>query len=647
MCKKTYFLGFAAILFVALCAVNTNAQVSVTVTYSSDGSGTITIPDIATGVNGQLWGAGGGGGGTRSSGSGLLVCCRSGASGGGGAGGCIITGAVNTGTLNVVVGTGGAGGAGGNNNSIDGANGGNSSIDNLIAYGGGGAISQHAGGGDMLLGPAGVNPNCTGRNGSQGKIGSLTDITACGGIGGGSSHSQTCVTGTGQGVDGAAGTFPGGGGGGGASYSGTVQYNQLGNGGKGANGQVIITFTLPKPVINAPALICTSGTLSIQNPSSNTTYNWYLNGTYKGTGTSISASEAGNWSVTATYSIAYSGLTPTFNTGTTLGSARLVDIASDAASVTIKQPTEYTVITSICEGDTYTCLETGADYSAEGIYTLFTTTNAAGCDSVVKLNLSFKESINAVTIDNKSFDGACSGIGFEVPCSLPAGTTFTWVVTDNEELNESTPQSGINLNITNDLTEAQLVVLNVTATDICGNTSTFDVDVTVKPEPQPISSISIVRGDGYLKVSWKKDENAVGYILTVSEIESEDILLDGVTVTELPYIIDGDFDFTVIPYTFTVVTDYGCAQSQEYVKEVYDNTVTFDIPVVDTNKITVWTNNGELYFINDQNGDITIYTVVGVKIATIHTSAGKISKIALPQGIYLLQSGSKTIKVIL
>jgi len=401
----------------------------------------------------------------------------------------------------------------------------------------------------------------------------------------------------------------------------------------GCDSVVKLNLTInPKPVVsqqNIPA-VCRGGNIDF-TPDESLTYS------YNGSGVYVNSIVITNVTSPQTLSV-----TPK-NANNCVGEPFNVII-------TVKEPTEGIINASICQGGLYTCLETGNTYSTEGVHTLFTTTNAAGCDSVVKLNLTFKESINTVTINNKSFN-TCSGVGFEVDLSenlLPEGTTFTWIVADREELSQSNPQTNINLSVTNESSNVQFVIFNVKATDICGNVAEFDVDVTVKPKPQPISNFSAVRGNGYLELSWNEDENAVGYILTVFETENEAaLLLDEMFITELPYIIDGNFDFTVIPYTFKIVTDYGCAQSEEYIQSIYENELFDNKPFVDMENLTVWTNNGELYIKTDKNRDVTIYTAVGVKVTTLHISTGKISKITLPKGIYILQSNSKTIKAII
>jgi len=193
-------------------------------TYTTTGSW--TVPDGATQVTVEIWGAGGAGGGSNFSGYG--------GGGGGGGGYSIKTFSVTAGqTINYTIGTGGTASSGNNGN----AGGGSSLIHtpsstSLTANGGGGGSRN----GTLTGGTGGTGGTASGGDtnatGSNGTVGSAT-----GGNGGNSGNTPGSG---GAGVtngNGSSGVLSGGGGGGG-ERNGTTNRS----GGAGANGQVRITY---------------------------------------------------------------------------------------------------------------------------------------------------------------------------------------------------------------------------------------------------------------------------------------------------------------------------------------------------------------------------------------------------------------------
>ncbi|MEL4455100.1 cytochrome c3 family protein [Lutimonas vermicola] len=177
----------------------------------------VTIPAGATNIIVEVWGAGGSGGGSR----------KNAASGGGGGG--AYSRSINgfsPGTYDVQIGQGAPAAAA----NVDGTAGGNTWFINastVFADGGGGGLSDGtpgAGGNS----PIGDDTTISGGNGvaGSGSQGGAGGDGANGGAGGAGGNATS----------GSNGSPPGGGGGGGADRSAT--------GGAGANGQMIITYTL-------------------------------------------------------------------------------------------------------------------------------------------------------------------------------------------------------------------------------------------------------------------------------------------------------------------------------------------------------------------------------------------------------------------
>ena len=222
------------------------AQTVVTVTAN----GTFTVPAGVTSLQVEVWGTGGSGGG----GTGTIFASRGGGGGGGGAFSVqtltVSSGQIYTATIGALGSTGtGNGGAGsastfiGNSFNVT-ANGGSGGASNNGAGGAGGTgtFNGGAGGtgnsGNGAGGGGGAGNNGGGGNGTTtasgaGGVGSPSAAPYLGGAGG---ASKTATGGSGN-----IGNIPGGGGGGGRGASGFG----TANGGAGARGQIVLTYTAP------------------------------------------------------------------------------------------------------------------------------------------------------------------------------------------------------------------------------------------------------------------------------------------------------------------------------------------------------------------------------------------------------------------
>ena len=259
----------AGIASFVLLFVASKAWGQATLTLTTPGEGSVTVPTGVdwTDVTVQCWGGGGGGG--------LLI---------GGGGGAYSANTYATplvaGTYSYYVGAGGTGGEGGNPSSVyewNGSAGGNTiwnygGAEDVIAGGGGGGLQAPTAGGPPVVGSGGLVLAGEGYSGGDGG-GYSGQGSVCGGGGGGSGGPGEAGgeggigttsgpggggTGYGNGGNGGGGfivglpqgydgSFPGGAGGGGSTVEGG-NFNYAS--GQGANGEIIISYTqeaVPEP----------------------------------------------------------------------------------------------------------------------------------------------------------------------------------------------------------------------------------------------------------------------------------------------------------------------------------------------------------------------------------------------------------------
>lgn len=247
--------------FVFLLSVKIFSQETITFTAN----GTWVCPPGVTSVTVQCWGGGGGGGGGNNS-------ARGAGGGGGGAYAADNAVAVTPGTSYAIV--VGAGGAGGNNN--DGTSGGNSTFNatTVVAAGGTRGTRGNPGTG----GAGGTTAASTGTIEFAGGNGVNGSNGAYGGGGGGGAGTGGAGS-NGATSNGGAGTATGGGNGGNGATTGDTNGSNAsvaggggggarGNadGGNGADGQVIISWTIPNETCASASALAIA-----------TTYNVYSN----------------------------------------------------------------------------------------------------------------------------------------------------------------------------------------------------------------------------------------------------------------------------------------------------------------------------------------------------------------------------------
>jgi hypothetical protein len=235
---------------------NTVFAQTTTVTITTTGSSTWTVPCGVTSITVEAWGAGGAGGAS--------ITNSEGGSGGGGGGYSSYIATVTPSTIiNYTIGTGGMGGA------SNGGNGGATTILALTANGGSGG-NQNMGTFGSGGTAAGGTTNTSGGNG-------ITGTASAGEAGGNSPNGGTGGVVMVLEASGNNGNAPGGGGGGGFLLSGVGPSN----GGNGGDGQIKITYNNPIP--NAPSAvtpasgvsICSGKSTNLNATSAGNTINWY------------------------------------------------------------------------------------------------------------------------------------------------------------------------------------------------------------------------------------------------------------------------------------------------------------------------------------------------------------------------------------
>jgi hypothetical protein len=149
-------------------------------------------------------------------------------------------------------------------------------------------------------------------------------------------------------------------------------------------------------------------------------------------------------------------------------------------NLTINQPTMATVTVSTC--NPYTWAQTGMTYAASGMYN-DTITNAAGCDSVVTLNLTIAPFVATAT-DNGNATATAS-----------AGTTYQWInCTTNSPIAGATAQTFV---ATANGTYAA-IVSNGTCSDTTNCVTIANVGIkesmisTISVHPNPTHDVVIV-----------------------------------------------------------------------------------------------------------------------------------------------------------
>jgi len=505
-----------------------------TVTFTTPGTTTWTVPPCVTSVTVQVWGGGGGGGGAASNQNQNddEACSQGG--GGGGGGFASRTYAVTPGEVyTIVVGAGGTAGPGGTSNAAanNGGTGGNSSFSGPATVasgtltgtggtGGGGAWSRNTSNGfnshigfDGAGGNGGTGLNGTsifnGGNGSSGRhSASCYDVSGAGGggagtgaNGGNASAPASCSLRTG-------GTGGASGGGNGAngeiltSYSASRQYKNglpgtiIGGGGSGAmihlhswpntwttvvggvgaRGEVRLIYNLgalPKPTFTSIAPICSGGTL---NPLPTTSNNG-INGTW---------SPALNNTTTTTY------------TFTPDPSGPCADTTSLTVVVNPSSTPTFTQISPICSGGTLSPLPTTSTNSIGGTWspainnsatTTYTfTPNIGQCANTTTMTITVN---NPTTPIFTAVAPICSGSTLSpLPTTSTNGVTGTWSPALNNTATTTytfTPNAGQ-----------------------CANTTTKTITVNTPTTPTFTAVAAICSGDDLSPLSTTSDNGITG-----------------------------------------------------------------------------------------------------------------------------------------
>ncbi|MDR1758330.1 MAG: hypothetical protein LBR51_05180 [Bacteroidales bacterium] len=500
--KKWYFLTvrWAAVVAACFfCAGVLHAQ-TVTIKYTTPGTYSADIPAGVTAATGEAWGGGGGGGGAQKSYNSSYGRVSS---GGGGGGGYILCNNL-TGNILIVVGGGGQGGTG----TTNGINGGDSKIDNCIATGGeGGTFGEVSSSGTISAGKGGKGG--TGRS------------TANDGTDGGEAGMYIIPP---PGVGG-KGVNNGANGGDGVAVDNYTQGTKTG--GNGANGQVVLTLTLPTPAIaeTGPIAACGSTTLNVSSPAAGLKCGWYKDGTYMGS-------------------------------------------TKDGNSLTVTESGSYTVAYFVDPGDFE-----NAEISGPGAQSAAVTVTMGG---------------GGLSLDQPANGSTCSGSALPFPeaeLNATAGTTYSWAVSNYNGLSGGA-SSGTGLpseTLGNATTSPLTVTYAITATH-GGCSETFNWVLTVNPVPaisglastcfntQQTYTADIAGG------SWSSSNLSAGSINPSGVFRPHESVTEGATLnTTISYAVNGcvsnGIALTVPPTPFVMsggLTRIYCMDGDATLKKLED-----------------------------------------------------------------------------
>ncbi|MGJ8594160.1 MAG: PKD-like domain-containing protein, partial [Aquaticitalea sp.] len=514
---KKFYAQFAVVILITLCALPAlNAQVN----ESNSGSYTSTVPANAVSATVEIWGAGGaGGGGTSNNNAG---------SGGGGGAYSARTFAVLPGQIiNYTIGSGGNGSTG------NGGNGGNTTLSHTIT---GTNMTANGGtGGTRNNNPVGVGgtatggtTNMSGQNGGNG--GGNT------GGNGGNAGNTTNTGGAGQrNDDGNPGTIPGGGGGGGEDagfFGGGDQ-----DGGDGANGRVIITYTIvltPTILTYTPNPVCVGQSVTITGNNFNNASAVRFNGV-----NATSYTVNNNTQITAVVPATTNGTISIVTPGGTATSA--TNIVINSLSTT---PTSINGTNSICNGNSTTLARVGG--SAGSGATLQWFSGSCGGTSVGtgnSINVSptttttyfvrYSGTCNTtscaqitVTVENPVaaagiISGAatvCQGqnsVSYSVP-SIANATSYNWSLPTGASIVSGVNTNNITVNFNASATSGNVSVFG---SNSCGNGAASSLPVTVDNLPNIAGTItgnaSVCPGDTGVTFSIPTIVNASSYAWSV------------------------------------------------------------------------------------------------------------------------------------
>nr|HPR30888.1 GEVED domain-containing protein [Prolixibacteraceae bacterium] len=295
-------------------------------------SGTFTVPAGVTSVTVECWGAGGGGA-ERSNNLGGNTFDG----GGGGGGGGYASGVISVSSGDNITITVGSGGAGGSGNGVNGDSGGNSSAvhstGSVTAYGGSGGQA-----GDNPPGGTGGSSAFTGSISSQVTHtgGTGADGTNDNGAGGGGGAGDSANGGNGSGTTGGYGGNANGGDGGNGSTDNSAGGNgntyggggggssdeRWSSGGSGADGLVIVSYTLTNPYLTVVPSTIDFGYVASGGTSSEETYT-LSGGNLTGYTDSITVTAPSNFQVSLTSGSGFASSVKVEYTSATLASTTI------------------------------------------------------------------------------------------------------------------------------------------------------------------------------------------------------------------------------------------------------------------------------------------------------------------------------------
>jgi hypothetical protein len=513
-----------------------------TITVTTTGSNSWTVPCGVTSITVEAWGAGGAGG--------AATINPSGGSGGGGGGYSTDFIAVSPGQIiNYSVGSKGMGGTGA------GGNGAPTTIEGLTANGGSGGLQNNGtvGSGGTA---AGGSTNTTGTSGS---LGSDTS-GAAGGAGANGGAGGTTVTITSIGTN---GTGPGGGGGGGLLLTAGTS-----NGGNGADGQISITYITPTALAAPTSItpssgigVCNGSSTNLNATSSGNTINWY---TVPSGGTSIGSSASGaNFSVSPTINTTYyaeaqssPGCVSTSRTATGLVTvnalpvitvqptaptacagigSKTITVTATGTSLTyqwmkgISPPTALTVTPPYSTVTIATLTITAPPLSEDGASLSVVVTNGQGCkvtSNVVILKVVPLPSPPTLVTPSSPV-GICSGASINLN-GTSAGNTIFWFTAPSGGSSSGNSPSGANFSVTPASTTTYYGETRTPAPGSCPSTTrTATALITVSTLPvitvQPVAPATVCAGAGTATIS-----------VTATGVSSYQWRRNGVDLTNTP-----------------------------------------------------------------------------------------------------------------
>ena len=276
-------------------------------------------------------------------------------------------------------------------------------------------------------------------------------------------------------------------------------------------------------------------------------------------------------------------------------------------NITIEPSLTTDLTEAICDGDTYT-LPDGSTTTSSGIFS-FTFVSAAGCDSIVTVDLT----VNAISSTTEDVS-ICDGGSY----TLPDGTVVT---TDGTYVSTLSSIAGCDSIITTNLTVTDAYSITLTPSICDGDTYTLPdgstttssgifsftfvsaagcdsivtVDLTVNAVSSTTEDVSICDGGSYLLPDGTAVSAAGVYVTTLSGADGCDStitttvsvtdaylisLSPGICSGEVYTLPDGSLTDTAGVYSYTFISAAGCDSIVTVslsVNEVYENIIPYSL----------------------------------------------------------------------